>query len=138
VPFGVEVMGRVRELGTAEDVFAISAALGWVRPVLDFAHLHATSDGAFTDAERFADVLERADELLGPDAPFHIHFSDIAYANRNETKHLAYGEGTLRAEPLADALTRFDRPATVIGESPDEESHQAIRRILLDRLPQAT
>src|SRR3954451_11043202 len=34
VPFGIEVMGRVRELGTAEDVFAISARLGWVRPVL--------------------------------------------------------------------------------------------------------
>jgi deoxyribonuclease-4 len=138
VPFGVEVMGRVRELGTADDIFAICAELAWVRPVLDFAHLHATSDGAFTDVERFADVLERADELLEPDAPFHVHFSDIAYANRNETKHLPYGEGTLRAEPLAEALTRFDRPATVIGESPDEESHQAIRRILLDRLPQAT
>ena len=138
VPFGVEVMGRVRELGTADDVFAISAELGWVRPVLDFAHLHATSDGAFTDPERFADVLERADELLPPDAPFHIHFSDIAYANRNETKHLPYGEGTLRAEPLAEALTRFDRPATVVGESPDEDSHQAIKTVLLERLPQAT
>jgi deoxyribonuclease-4 len=138
VPFGVEVMGRVRELGTAEDVFAISAELGWVRPVLDFAHLHATSDGAFTDAERFADVLERADELLEPHAPFHVHFSDIAYANRNETKHLPYGEGTLRAEPLAEALTRFDRPATVVGESPDEASHQAIKTVLLERLPQAT
>src|ERR671910_2267205 len=45
VPFGVEVMGRVRELGSAEDVFAISARLGWVRPVLDFAHLHAVTDG---------------------------------------------------------------------------------------------
>jgi deoxyribonuclease-4 len=138
VPFGVEVMGRVRELGTAEDVFAISAQLGWVRPVLDFAHLHATSDGAFTDVERFADVLARADELLEPDAPFHVHFSDIAYANRNETKHLSYGEGTLRAEPLAEALARFERPATVITESPDEDSHQAIRSTLLDRLPQAT
>src|SRR5215211_3523396 len=49
VPFGVEVMGRVRELGSAEDVFAISARLDWVRPVLDFAHMHATTDGAFTD-----------------------------------------------------------------------------------------
>ncbi|MFL5979460.1 MAG: TIM barrel protein, partial [Gaiellaceae bacterium] len=39
VPFGVEIMGRVRELGTAEDVFAIAGRCGWVRPVLDFAHL---------------------------------------------------------------------------------------------------
>src|SRR6266540_2354220 len=88
VPFGIEVMGRVRELGTPDDVIA-------------------------------------------PGAPFHIHFSDIAYANRNETKHLSYGEGTLRAEPLRDALTRFERPATVISESPDEESSQAIKAVLL-------
>jgi deoxyribonuclease IV len=130
VPFGVEIMGRVRELGTAEDVFWLSARLDWVRPVLDFAHLHAVTDGAFLEAEAFADVLAQTDGLLEPDAPFHVHFSDIAYANRNETKHLSYGEGTLRAEPLRDALARFDRPATVISESPNEESHQAIREIL--------
>jgi deoxyribonuclease IV len=130
VPFGVEIMGRVRELGTAEDVFAIAGRCGWVRPVLDFAHLHATSDGAFTETKAFADVLKGADALLPPKAPFHIHFSDIAFANRNETKHLAYGEGTLRAEPLGEALARFKRPATVISESPDETSHQAVRAAL--------
>jgi deoxyribonuclease-4 len=131
VPFGVEIMGRVRELGSAEDVFFLSARLAWIRPVLDFAHLHAVTDGAFTDADAFAAVLAAADDVLDPEAPFHIHFSDIAYANRNETKHLRYGEGTLRAEPLRDALARFPRPATVITESPDETSHQAIRAILL-------
>jgi deoxyribonuclease IV len=130
VPFGIEIMGRVRELGTAEDVFAISAQLGWVRPVLDFAHLHAVTDGAFVEADSFAGVLEAADSILEPGAPFHVHFSDIAYANRNEVRHLSYGEGTLRAEPLASALGRFERPATVISESPDEESSQAIRSIL--------
>jgi deoxyribonuclease-4 len=127
VPFGVEVMGRVRELGTAADVFAISARCAWVRPVLDFAHLHAVTDGAFTEPARFAEILEGADAVMAPGVPFHIHFSDIAYANRNETKHLPYGEGTLRVEPLGQALRDFDRPATVITESPDEESNQAIR-----------
>ena len=130
VAFGVEIMGRVRELGTAEDVFAIAARCDWIRPVLDFAHLHAVTDGAFREPDDFAQVLALADELLEPGAPFHVHFSDIAYANRNETKHLKYGEGTLRAEPLGEALARFERPATVISESPDEESHQAIRAAL--------
>ena len=131
VPFGIEVMGRVRELGSADDVFAIAARLGWVRPVLDFAHLHAVSDGAFVEAEEFARVLGDADAIMEPAAPFHVHFSDIQFANRNETKHLPYGEGTLRAEPLAEALARFGRPATVISESPDEASSQAIRAVLL-------
>ncbi|HVH50791.1 MAG TPA: hypothetical protein VM690_01490, partial [Gaiellaceae bacterium] len=111
-------------------VLFISRELGWVRPVIDFAHMHATSDGAFTDVDAFAAVLEGADGVLETGAPFHIHFSDIAYANRNETKHLPYGEGTLRAEPLRDALARFERPATVISESPDLESTQAIGAVL--------
>jgi deoxyribonuclease-4 len=114
-----------------EDVLTIAERSGeWVRPVIDFAHLHATSDGAYTDVDAFAAVLEAADAVMAPGAPFHIHFSDIAYANRNETKHLRYGEGTLRAEPLGEALARFERPATVISESPDEESHQAVRAAL--------
>jgi len=130
VPFGIEVMGRVRELGSLDDVVEISRRCGWVRPVLDFAHMHATTDGAFTTVEPFVEALAKADATLEPEAPFHLHFSDIQFANRNETKHLAYGEGTLRAEPLAAALARFARPATVISESPDEESSQAIRAIL--------
>ena len=132
VPFGVEVMGRVRELGTIDDVLAIASQVDFVRPVLDFAHLHATSDGAFTDVDAFASALEATDAVIEADAPFHIHFSDIAYANRNEKNHLPYGEGTLRAEPLRDALARFERPATVISESPDEASTQAIGAVLLD------
>ena len=130
VPFGVEVMGRVRELGTVDDVIDISRRSGWVRPVLDFAHMHATSDGAFLGVEPFVDALAKADAVLEPGAPFHIHFSDIQFANRNETKHLRYGEGTLRADPLREALSGFDRPATVISESPDEASSQAIRTAL--------
>jgi deoxyribonuclease IV len=130
VPFGVEIMGRVRELGTAADVFEISARCGWVRPVLDFAHLHAVTDGGFTDTAAFAEILTGADAVLEPGAPFHIHFSDIAYANRNETKHLPYGEGTLRAAPLGEALRGFDRAATIISESPDLESSLAIREEL--------
>jgi deoxyribonuclease IV len=133
VPFGVEVMGRIRELGSAEDVFAIAAQLSWVRPVIDFAHLHAVTGGGFTDADAFAGVLKIADSILTEGAPFHIHFSDIQFANRNETKHLPYGEGTLRAEPLAEALRPFRRPATVISESPDERSSQAIRSILEEK-----
>lgn len=130
VPFGVEVMGRVQELGSLEDVLAICRRVTWARPVLDFAHLHATSDGAYLSVDKFQAALAGADAVLGPGIPFHIHFSDISFANRNEKAHLPYGQGTLRAEPLAEALARFDRPATVISESPDEASNLAIKAVL--------
>src|SRR4051794_18152910 len=135
VPFGIEVMGRVRELGTLDDVLEIASQVDFVRPVLDFAHMHATSDGAYTEVEMFATALEATDDAMRDGDRFHIHFSDIAYANRNETKHLPYGEGTLRAEPLRGALARFDRPATVISEEPDVESTQTIGAVLAGASP---
>src|SRR5262245_51127663 len=140
VPFGIEVMGRVRDLGSLEDCVEISRRAGWVRPVIDFAHMHATSDGAYTEPEPFRDALELADAVLEPGAPFHIHFSDIQFTSTtlergerggNERRHLPYGEGTLRAEPLHDALAGFERPATIVSESPDEASTKAIRAVLL-------
>jgi deoxyribonuclease-4 len=130
VDFGIEVMGRVRDLGSLDDIVEISARVPWVRPVIDFAHMHATSDGAFTSVAPFIDALGKADAVLAPGLPFHIHFSDIAFANRNETKHLPYGEGTLRAEPLHEALAEFERPATIISEAPDQESTEALKAIL--------
>ena len=130
VAFGVEVMGRVRDLGSVDDCVAIARGAGWVRPVLDFAHMHATSDGAYLEPALFVEALSLVDEALPENAPFHIHFSDIAYANRNEKHHLPYGEGTLRADPLREALDGFPRAATVISESPDETSSQTIRSVL--------
>jgi deoxyribonuclease-4 len=130
VPFGIEVMGRVQELGSLDDIVAIAGNFDWVRPVIDFAHMHATSDGGFTSVDPFVEALRKADRVLGPGVPFHIHFSDVSFANRNEKAHLPYGQGTLRAEPLAEALSRFDRPATVVSESPDEASNQAIKAAL--------
>jgi deoxyribonuclease IV len=137
VDFGVEVMGRVAELGSLDDIVAIAANFDWVRPVIDFAHMHATSDGGFTSVGPFADALSKADRVLRPGVPFHIHFSDVSFANRNEKAHLPYGQGTLRAEPLAEALAGFDRPATVVSESPDEASNQAIKAALRSRTASA-
>src|SRR6185295_11719641 len=78
----------------------------------------------------FAEILAGADAVLEPDAPFHIHFSNIAYANHNETKHLPYDKRTLRITPLGKALRDFGRPATVITEAPDRASDEAIREEL--------
>ena len=130
VPFGVEVMGRVRDLGSLDDVVEISRGTTWVRPVLDFAHMHATSDGAFLEAEPFTEALARGRRRSRARSavphPFLRH--RLRESQRDEAP--PYGEGTLRADPLREALAGFERPATVISESPDEQSSQAIRAVL--------
>ena len=103
----------------------------WVRPVLDFAHMHATSDGAFLEPEPFREALELATTVLEPArrSTSTSRTSRSRTATRRSTSRTA--RASLRAEPLATRSPSFDRPATVISESPDEESSQAIRSVLV-------
>src|SRR6266571_485807 len=68
--FRERLEGKDRAVPFGVDVIAIAGRCGWVRPVLDFAHMHATSDGGFTEVEPFAAALQAADAVLEPKAPF--------------------------------------------------------------------
>ena len=131
VPFGVEVMGRVRELGSLDDVIEIAspARLGAAG---DRLRAHARDHGRrLHRRRRLRRRAGRAPTRCSSPARRSTSTSPTSpYANRNETKHLPYGEGTLRAEPLGEALAHFERPATVISEAPDLESSLAIRAAL--------
>src|ERR687888_665544 len=76
--------GIAKAAGAEVGVFHPGFLLGRTRgQALDLAHIHATWDGAFTGVGPFAEVLASADAVMPPGAPFHVHFSDIQFANRN-------------------------------------------------------
>ena len=138
VAFGVEVMGRVSELGSIDDVLEIASRVSWVRPVIDFAHMHATSDGAFTDVEAFACGARRRPTPCSARASPSTSTSRTS-PTRTGTRRSTCPTARARCERSrsAEALQRFERPATVISESPDEASSQAIRRDRRSRSAQA-
>ena len=77
--------------------------------------MHATSDGAFTEAA-FASVLERADDVIEPGAPFHVHFSGhrLREPERDEAlelrrRHAARGAAGRGAGPLRPPCDRDQR-----------------------------
>ena len=127
VPFGVEVMGRVRDLGSLEDCIEIGN--GWVRPVLDFAHMHATSDGAYLEPEPFREALELVDAVVEPGAvPRPLLRHRVREPQRDEAP--PYGEGTLRADPLREALRDFasgDGDLRVAGRGSSQMIRTALR-----------
>ena len=131
VPFGVEVMGRVRELGTLDDVVEISRRPAGSAPCSTSRTCTRPRDGAFTRARA---VRRRAREgRRGPRARARrststSRTSSSRTATRRSTCRTAKG----RCAPIRsrEALAGFERPATVITESPDEASSQAIKKAL--------
>jgi bifunctional non-homologous end joining protein LigD len=87
------------------------------------------SGGGLTSAEAFEAVFGfLRSEFAGWQAdPLHTQFSDNEFGDRGEIRHTSYGEGTLRVAPLIQAAQRLGVRMTVISESRDRASHEAIR-----------
>ena len=115
---GIEQDAR-RGLGPCQTMSSRSRAarLGPTRARLS-AHMRtATRWDAFTTVEPPAEVFgERGRRQIASGHRLSTTWDIHVRQPKRHLKHLPYGEGTLRAEPLAEALARFERPATVISE----------------------
>ena len=128
VGLGLETAGKESAWGTLGDIALMATRFSFVRPVVDWAHLHAITGGGLTSKEAFAQVLA----FLGAQFPawmvdpLHCQFTDNLVGAKGEIKHLPYGEGTLRIGPLVDAAREAGIGMVVISEAREMESHAAI------------
>jgi bifunctional non-homologous end joining protein LigD len=138
VALGLETSGTDRAFGSLGDIAVISRKYSFVRPVIDWAHVHAKSGGALVDAAGFRAVIEflRSEFPAWAIDPLHTQFTDNQFGPAGEIRHVPYGEGTIRAEPLAAAAAEVGLRMIVISEAKDEDSHDAILAAL--RIGEAT
>ncbi len=128
VGLGLETAGKESAWGTLGDIALMASRFSFVRPVVDWAHIHAVTGGGLTSKEAFAQVLS----FLGSEFPvwmvdpLHCQFTDNLVGDKGEIRHLPYGEGTLRVGPLVDAAREAGIGLVVISEAREDESHEAI------------
>ena len=92
---GAEVSGKVKQIGSLEEVVEISLRISKARPVIDWAHLYARNHGLFP--KNIDDVLKVIDYIesnLGSEyvKPLHMHFSKIEYGKGGEIRHHTLSE----------------------------------------------
>lgn len=116
-----EVMGKVNQLGTLEEVLTFCQAEERFLPCVDFGHLNSRTFGATNSSEAYAAVIDAIGEALGEERmrSFHIHFSKIEYTGGGEKKHLTFEDTTFGPdpEPLMTLLAQRGLCPTVICES---------------------
>lgn len=128
VSLGLETAGNDRGFGTLGDIAVLAAEFPFVRPIIDWAHIHAMTGGGLTSVDAFSAVLGFVTESFAAVkiSPLQCQFSDNLFGPHGEIKHTAYGEGTLRIGPLVEAATATGLPMVIISESRDDASHDAI------------
>jgi deoxyribonuclease-4 len=123
---GVELLGRQSQFGTVEELQRLQQDLPEIRPVIDFAHLHARCNGCLGTVADYARVLRA---LVSNRQHVHIHFSGIEFSKGNERRHLPVD--VKQFAMLAEALTENTCDATIICESPLLEKDALIMKSLL-------
>ncbi len=130
-----EVMGKLSQFGTVEEILDLCTELEGLAPCIDFAHWHARS-GIFNSYQEFTSILLQIKERLGTAAldNMHIHVSGIAYSKKGETKHLNLKESDFQYKELLKALKDYDVKGLVICESPNLEEDALLLQVTYNTL----
>ncbi len=128
VGLGLETAGRQGAFGTLGDIALLASEFPFVRPVIDWAHLHALSGGGLVGKDRFKTVLSFLKDSFPAWmlSPLHTHFTDNRFGPAGEISHVPYGEGSLRVGPLVEAACESGVSMVVISEAREWESHLKI------------
>lgn len=127
-----ETMGKLGQLGDLEEVLELCTLDRRLVPCIDFGHLYARSLGADDGPEAFCRMLDRVEEVLGPDraSTFHSHFSHTEFTpGGGEKYHRTFcddgGYGPDWA-PLAAEIARRGWSPTLICESAGTQAEDAL------------
>ena len=126
-----ETMGKINQLGDLEEVLEIAAVCEGLLPCVDFGHLYARSLGRMEGQEETARMLDRMEEVLGPEkaSRFHSHFSMIEFTPKGgESRHLTFAQEDFGPDyhPLCRELVRRGWGPTVICESAGTQDVDAL------------
>lgn len=127
-----ETMGKINQLGDLDEVLELCMLDERLVPCVDFGHLYARSLGTDDGAQAMERILDRMEQVLGPDraSRFHSHFSHIEFTpNGGEKCHRTFSErGGFGPDwtPLAAAAARRGWSPTFICESAGTQAEDAV------------
>jgi deoxyribonuclease-4 len=118
-----ETTGKPTQFGSLDETLNMCSQLEKVLPCIDFAHLHARSNGKENSYEEFTAILQKVENVLGREAleNMHVHISGIEYGPKGEKNHLRLEESDLKYAELLQAFKDFRVTGLIISESPDNE-----------------
>lgn len=128
--FCPETMGKINQIGDAQEVVEFCKIADFYIPTIDFGHLNARTYGSLKTEEDFEQIVLCVINNLGMEraSKMHIHFSKIEYSAGGEVKHLTFADTVFgpEFEPLAKVLKKYNLSPVVICESDGTQADDAI------------
>jgi len=125
-----ETMGKVKQLGTVEEVCELCLIDERLIPTIDFGHVNSQTLGSLKDFEGYLHIFDTIHKKLGEERlkNFHAHYSRIEYTNAGEKKHHRFDETEFEPEfdPIAEIVAKRDLSPIIICESRGTQTRDAV------------
>jgi deoxyribonuclease-4 len=125
-----ETTGKETQFGNVKEIIQLSQEIEQVLPCIDFAHLHARSNGKYNTTEEFREILTLVEKGLGRRGldNMHIHMSGINYGPKGEKNHLFLEESDFNWKDLLQVWKEYKIKGAVINESPNIEDDAVLMK----------
>ncbi len=126
-----ETMGKVKQLGSVEEVAELCLLDEILLPTIDFGHVNSMTLGGLKTMADYERVFDTIENKLGSwrGANFHAHYSRIEYTNAGEKKHHCFDEVEFEPEfdPIAEIIAKRNLSPTIICESRGTQTRDAVK-----------
>jgi deoxyribonuclease IV len=131
-----ETTGKESQFGNLKEIIQLSQEVENVLPCIDFAHLHARTNGKYNTTEEFREVLMMVEKGLGRRGldNMHIHMSGINYGPKGEKNHLFLEDSDFNWKDLLKVWKEFKIKGAVINESPNIDGDAILMKKYWDGL----
>lgn len=118
-----ETTGKGTQWGDIDEIVELCKNFKNVLPCVDFAHIHARTNGLFNTYDEFCLILDKIAKNLGDKAlkNFHAHMAGIAYSQKGEKHHLVFKDSDFNYKDLLKAFKTFNVTGVIVCESPNIE-----------------
>jgi deoxyribonuclease-4 len=126
-----EVLGKINQLGTLEEILEMCKIDERLIPTIDFAHLHARGMGSLNTVSDFEKVISIIENALGEERlrSIHCHFSRVEYTKGGEKKHWSMDDTKYgpEFEFLAEVFWKKRMEPVIICESRNNMAEDALK-----------
>lgn len=126
-----EVLGKINQLGSLDEILEMCKIDERLIPTIDFGHIHARCMGCFNSPEDFEKVLNDIENTIGSYRlkHLHCHFSRVEFTAGGEKRHWTIEDRQFgpEFEHLAQILVKKDLEPVIICESRDHMAEDALK-----------
>ncbi len=125
-----EVLDKINNLGSLDEVITMCGLDERMIPCVDFGHIHARTLGSLKGTDDYNAIFDKIENSLGTERArkLHIHFSRIEFTQAGEKKHhtLKDTEYGPEFEDLARVLAERKAEPVIICESRNRMAEDAV------------